>query len=68
MKIFSGSKHHAKQDEEREDLIRELNNDLQTLERKAIEDKTSIIKNFPVPNSKEDLLELWAMASSHAYD
>ena len=68
VKIFSGSKHHAKQDEEREDLIRELNNDLQTLERKAIEDKTSIIKNFPVPNSKEDLLELLAMASSNAYD
>lgn len=68
VKILSGSKHHAKQDEEREDLIRELNNDLQTLERKSIEEKASIIKNFPVPNSKEDLLELLAMASSNAYD
>ncbi len=68
VKILSGTKHHAKQDEEREDLIRELNNDLQTLERKSMEEKASIIKNFPVPNSKEDLLELLAMASSNAYD
>lgn len=68
VKIFGSSKHNQKQDEEREDLIRELNKDLETLERKAIEEKASIIKNFPVPNSKEDLLELLAMASSNAYD
>ena len=56
------------QDEEREDLIRELNDDLVKIERKANEEQANIIKNFPVPNTTEDLLELLAMATSNAYD
>ena len=33
-----------------------------------MDEKANIIKNFPIPNAKEDLLELLAMATSNAYD
>lgn len=68
VKIFGGRDRKEIQDEEREDLIRELNRDANNIEIKAREEKASIIKNFPVPNTKEDLLELLAMATSSAYD
>lgn len=68
VKIFSGSSRAAKQDEEREDLIREMNGDRYKIEGSLEIEKANIIKNFPVPNSKEDLLELLAMASSNAFD
>lgn len=68
VKIFGGKDRHAIQDEEREDLIRELNREASGIESKARSEKATIIKNFPVPNSKEDLLELLAMATSNAYD
>lgn len=32
------------------------------------EEQATIIRNFPVPNATEDLLELLAMATSNAYD
>ncbi len=67
-KIFAGNSIKANQDEEREDLIRELNEEKGSIEKVAIEEKANIIKNFPIPNTKEDLLELLAMATSNAYD
>ena len=68
VKVFGGSSRKETQDEEREDLIREMNAGIATIEQKAIAEKANIIKNFPVPNSKEDLMELLAMATSSAYD
>lgn len=68
VKVFGGSSRKETQDEEREDLIREMNKGIATIEQKAIAEKANIIKNFPVPNSKEDLMELLAMATSSAYD
>ena len=68
VKMFGGEKRHAIQDEEREDLIRELNRHLDVIEKDALSEKRNIIRNFPVPNSKEDLMELLAMATSNAYD
>ena len=68
VKIFGGKSRAENQDEEREDLIRELDNGRITIEKSISKEKANIIKNFPVPNSKEDLLELLAMASSNAYD
>ena len=68
-----------RENEERDDLIAAQEKQRKTLEnslddkRKQIEknlhlEKANIIKNFPVPNTKEDLLELLAMATSNAYD
>jgi hypothetical protein len=68
VKIFASSSRNKNQDEEREDLIREMNKDRNKIEQSLEIEKANIIKNFPVPNSKEDLLELLAMASSNAYD
>lgn len=68
VKLFGGKDRKDIQDEEREDLIRELDSNAHNIEIKAIEEKANIIKNFPVPNNKEDLLELLAMATSNAYD
>jgi len=68
VKVLGGEKRHAIQDEEREDLIRELNRHLDVIEKDALSEKRNIIRNFPVPNSKEDLMELLAMATSNAYD
>ena len=68
VKIFGGKTRNQNQDEEREDLIRELNKGRKTIEKSLAKEKANIIKNFPVPNSREDLLELLAMASSNAYD
>lgn len=67
-KIFAGKSLKENQDEEREDLIRELNKEKNGIEKVAMEEKANIIKNFPIPNAKEDLLELLAMATSNAYD
>ena len=68
VKLFGGANRREAQDEEREDLIRELNKGVEVIERDSMNEKRNIIKNFPVPNAKEDLLELLAMASSNAYD
>lgn len=68
VKILGGDKRHEIQDEEREDLVRELNRHLDVIEKDALSEKRNIIRNFPVPNSKEDLMELLAMATSNAYD
>lgn len=67
-KLIGENKRKETQDEEREDLIREFNRSKINIEKQAIAEKGNIIKNFPVPNSKEDLLELLAMATSNAYD
>ena len=67
-KIFGGKNRAENQDEEREDLIREMNKGRKKIEKSLAKEKANIIKNFPVPNSREDLLELLAMASSNAYD
>jgi len=67
-KIFGGNSRKETQDEEREDLIRELNNNLAIIEKSAEQEKLAIIKNFPVPNTGEDLIELLAMTTSNAYD
>lgn len=68
VKILGGQRRNERLDEEREDLIRELDAAYRNLEKKLDQEKANIIRNFPVPNSKEDLLELLAMASSSAYD
>lgn len=66
--IFGSGSRKERQDEEREDLIRELNKEADRIEKKIMDEKANVIKNFPVPNTKEDLLELLSMASSNAYD
>lgn len=74
---FTGSA--QAQNEERDDLIRTrelsrtqlihtLDKDYHNIEKQYSQEKYVIIKNFPVPNTKEDLLELLAMATSNAYD
>lgn len=68
IKIIGGQKRNERLEEERETLIRELNKAYQDLETKLNNEKANIIKNYPVPNSKEDLMELLAMATSNAYD
>lgn len=68
VKILGGKSREKQLDEEREDLIREMDNDCRLLENKADEEKFLIVRNYPVPNSKEDLLELLSMATSNAYD
>jgi len=68
VKVFSGAKRSQAKDEEREDLIRECDRARKNIEKSLSGEKANIIKNFPVPNTKEDLLELMAMASSNAYD
>lgn len=67
-KIIGGSSRIEQQEEEREDLIRELDKRIKVIEEEAISEKRNIIRAFPVPNSKEDLMELLAMATSNAYD
>lgn len=67
-KVFSGSNRRKKENEEREDLIGELNTQAKEIERKYSEEKNQIIKSYPIPNAKEDLLEMLAMATSSAYD
>ncbi len=66
--IFGNGSKKERQDEEREDLMRQLNEQSKEIERKIMAEKANVIKNFPVPNTKEDLLELLAMATSNAYD
>ena len=56
------------QDAERNALIQEMEKTRNGVEQGIIREKQTIIKNFPVPNTKEDLLELLAMATSNAYD
>lgn len=68
VKVFAGKSRAQNQEEEREDLIRELDRGRSTIEKSIQKEKANIIKNFPVPNSKEDLLELLAMATSNSYD
>ena len=67
-KIIGGKQRKETQEEERDDLIREFNRGKNEIERQAMAEKANIIKNYPVPNSKEDLMELLAMATSNAYD
>ena len=68
VKLLGGKNRNERLDEEREDLIREMDAAYKKLEQKLDNEKANIIRTFPVPNSKEDLLELLAMASSNAYD
>lgn len=68
VKILGGKSRKEIQDEEREVLIRELNDNLKKLEQSAEQEQMTIIKSFPVPNTAEDLIELLAMATSNAYD
>ena len=64
-KIFADSE---AQNEERDDLIRTLEQRALQIERKYLDAKINMIKVFAVPNTKGDLLELLSMASSSAYD
>ena len=68
VKVFAGKSHREAQDEEREDIIRESDAARKKIEKSLAMEKGNIIKNFPIPNSKEDLLELLAMSTSSAYD
>ena len=79
VKILGGKKRLEAQNEERDDLIatmensrteliRTLDSDADIIEEQSSKEKYTIIKTFPVPNTKEDLLELLAMATSSAYD
>jgi len=65
-KIFANN--GEAQNEERDDLIRTMENGARQIERKYLDAKINMIKVYAVPNSKEDLLELLSMASSSAYD
>lgn len=38
------------------------------IDRQFHKEKLTVIRTFPVPNSKEDLMEMLAMTSSNAYD
>lgn len=67
-KVLGGRSRQDTQNDEREHLIGELDNERRAIERQSTAERANIIKNFPVPNSKEDLLELLAMATSNAYD
>ncbi|MBD5259021.1 MAG: hypothetical protein HDS52_10140 [Barnesiella sp.] len=53
---------------ERTHLIEVMNKEAELIEKKYSDELVSIIKCFPVPNSKEDLIELLSMAASNAYD
>lgn len=64
-KIFADSE---AQNEERDDLIRTLEQGALQIERKYLDAKINMIKVFAVPNTKGDLIELLSMASSNAYD
>ena len=68
VKLFGGQTRSDNQDQEREDLIREINKDREKVEKSLFQEKANIIKNFPIPNTKEDLIELLAMATSNSYD
>lgn len=65
-KIFANN--GAAQNEERDDLIRTLEEGAWQIERKYLDAKINLIKVYTVPNTKGDLLELLSMASSSAYD
>lgn len=78
-KLFGGKKRIEAQNKEREDLIIEMENTrtelLETLDNSVCDieeqvwnEKLSIIETFPVPNTKEDLLEILAMATGNAYN
>lgn len=62
------SKMSERQQQERDDLIRSLENDARHIERKYLDAKINLIKVFAVPNTKADLLELLSLAQSSAYD
>lgn len=53
---------------EREAIIEEHNKEANRIEKKYQDETINVVKCFPVPNTKEDLLELLSMASSNAYD
>lgn len=67
-KLFEGQGSRDAKERERESLAEELEEEKRTIEKQAIAEKQNVIKSFPVPNTKEDLLELLAMATSGAYD
>lgn len=56
----------------REKEIEEVNEAMDqarlSIEKNLTKEKQNIIKMFPVPNSKEDLIELLSMSTSSAYD
>ena len=57
-----------RQDRERDDLVRALENGDRQIERKYLDARLNLIKVYAVPNTKGDLLELLSMATSCAYD
>ena len=67
-KILGGDARREDIENERESLADEFAKSARTIEQNSETEKANIIKNFPVPNSKEDLLELLSMATSNAYD
>ncbi len=50
------------------DAIRTSPNKIASIEKQFHDQRLTIIRTFPVPNSKEDLIEMLAMTSSNAYD
>ena len=68
VKLLGGKTRHEIYDEERKELIKELNRRLDAIEKEILSKKRSVILNYPVPNTKEDLLELLAMSTSNSYD
>lgn len=78
-KVFGGKKRIEAHNKERNDLIATMNRAQATLintyddviggiEEQAWNEKLSIIRTFPIPNTKEDLLEMLTMATSNAYE
>lgn len=68
LKQFANVLSAERQNEERDDLVRTLENGARQIERKYLDAKINLIKVYTVPNTKGDLLELLSMASSSAYD
>lgn len=53
---------------ERQAIMKAMDEARLQIEGNLVKERQSIIKNFPVPNTKEDLTELLSMATSNAYD
>jgi len=66
--FFMGKKDATIAEKQINALNEQLGNQLKSLDEKMLNEKTNTIKNFPIPNTKDDLLELLTMASSNAYD
>lgn len=66
--FFGKKARQERHESERDDLMDRFDEETDEIERKVEDEKRNIIVNFPVPNDKENLMEILAMATSGAYD